>query len=261
MFRLHLILPRLLPLWLAGMLLAACAAPAAAPAGAPAAEEAPSDPEAPPINPAASVAEAAAQPDEAGAAGSAAPNATATGRRVFRIVPDQSVAQYAVEEEFLGQTVTFITAVGKTSAIDGYVALELSETSVAVADNQFTVDISTLTSDRPRRDQAIRNEWLESSKYPIATFAATEVTDLPADAALGKDVTFTVAGNLTVRDVTQPQRWAMTARFDGDTLSGTATTYLLMRDFGFAPPDIGGILKVTDGVTVTVDFVARKAQP
>jgi len=245
-------LTRLLPLVLI-LALAGCAAPAAAPAAPASGAEAPAAvpvvPEAPPVDPAASALEATAVPVTGPSAG---------GPRVFKIVPEQSVAQYAVEEEFLGQAVPFVTAVGKTNAFAGEVALQFNGNSVAIAGNTFTVDLSTLTSDRPRRDRAIREDWLESSKFPIATFVATSATDLPADAALGQDVSFTVAGDLTMREVTHPVTWAMTAKLDGDTLTGTATSSILMRDFGFEPPDIAGMLKVTDGVSVTVTYTAKE---
>jgi hypothetical protein len=65
---------------------------------------------------------------------------------------------------------------------------------------------------------------------------------------------------MTIRDVTQPVRWDMTARLDGETLSGNASTFLYMRDFGFEPPDMAGILRVTDGVTVTVQFTAEEVK-
>ena len=109
-------------------------------------------------------------------------------------------------------------------------------------------------------DRAIRERWLESSKYPLATFVATGVQNLPTDADFGKDVSFQVAGDMTIRDVTQPLTWDMTANLDGETLSGNASTFLYMRDFGFGPPDIAGILKVTDGVTVTVQFTAQEVK-
>jgi len=65
---------------------------------------------------------------------------------------------------------------------------------------------------------------------------------------------------MTIREVTNPLTWDMTASIDGDTLAGTATTFFYMKDYGFDPPDIAGILRVTDGVTVTVDFVAQEVQ-
>ena len=248
--------PRL-PLLLSALLIllfAACSAPAAAPAApvaeAPAPAEAAasgSDAEMPSVNPADQAPEATSQP-------------AAEGTRTFRLLPEQSVMQYQVEEEFLGQPVPFVTAIGATSVLDGEVTLAFAGNTVAIERGTFTADISTLTSDRPRRDQAIHDRWLESAQYPLATFKADDVQHLPADAALGKDVTFQVAGDMTIRAVTDPITWSMTARVDGDTLAGTATTYFLMRDYGFEPPDIAGMLKVTDGVSVTVDFVAQELQ-
>ncbi len=240
------------------------AAPAEAAATEAAAEAAPAAPEeavttgieAPQVSP-------ADQAPEATPAGKNAASDVASetrGQRLFAIVPEQSQAQYAVEEEFFGQAVPFVTAVGKTNTIDGSVTLDFANGDVSIANSTFTVDISTLTSDSGRRDRAIRERWLESSKYPSATFVATDVQNLPADAGFGKDVLFQVAGDMTIRDVTQPLTWDMTANLAGETLSGNASTFLYMRDFGFEPPDIAGILKVTDGVTVTVQFTAQEVK-
>jgi len=240
-------------------LIAACAgaeAPAAAPAAeAPAAESAASDVEMPQPDPADQALEATAAPD------ATSPDATpaVTGSlRHFRLAPGASTVQYFVEEEFFGQAAPFITAIGATDALTGAVTLRFDAAGVAIEAGTFSADISTLTSDRPRRDQAIRERWLESNRYPLATFVATEVVDLPADAALGQDVAFQVQGDMTIRAATNPMTWAMNARIDGGVLTGAATTFFTMRDYGFEPPDVAGILRVTDGVTVTVNFVAEE---
>lgn len=262
---------------------AGCSAPASAPA-APGAEEAAApaaaagaateaaaaagrDIEAPGVNPAGQAQEATAQPNIQGgvqatlaAAPSGEPARAMAGARSFRIIPEQSRARYQVEEEFLGQPVPFVTAIGTTQSLAGEVTLAFGENMVEILDGKFTVDLSTLTSDRPRRDQAIRERWLESDKYPLATFVATSVANLPPDAALGTDVPFQVTGDLTVREVTRPVTWDMTARLDGATLTGSGQTFLQMQGFGFEPPAVVGILKVTDGVTVTVEFVAAEVR-
>lgn len=245
---------------------AACAGQSAAPA-APAAEEAaPAEAAAPAAEAAATEAVEMPQPDPADQVDEATPPpaeegaSAAAGTRTFQIVPEQSSMQYFVEEEFFGQAVPFITAVGKTSALNGSVALQIEGNTVQIESGAFEADISTLTSDRPRRDQAIRDRWLQSSRYPIATFVAGEALNVPADADYGQDVAFQVSGDMTIREVTNPLTWDMTASIDGDTLAGTATTFFYMKDYGFDPPDIAGILRVTDGVTVTVDFVAQEVQ-
>jgi polyisoprenoid-binding protein YceI len=238
------------------LLLGGCStasAPAAAPAAeaeAAAAEAAPAPAEAvgdaveaPPVNPVDTAPEATAQPALAAA--------------TFVVVPEQSSAEYAVEEEFLGAPVPFVTTVGSTSAIEGEVTLDIADGAVQLGDNRFTVDLRTLQSDEARRDNRLRTEWLESDRYPQAAFVAEEIVAMPADAVLGEEVSFQVSGTLTIRDIAQPTTWDVTAAIDDGTLSGVATTLIYMRDFGFEPPDIAGMLRVTDGVSLTVVFVAE----
>lgn len=178
--------------------------------------------------------------------------------RTFQIVPEQSEATYQVQEEFFNRPINLANPIGRTNAIEGQFQLNLAGNQVQLADNQFKVDLRTLTSDEARRDQRIRNDWLESNQYPWAEFKAAAIEDFPAKVTEGQDVSFKLTGDMTIREMTKPQTFAVTARLDGNTLTGVATTYLLMRDYGFEPPSILGMLKVTDGVTVTVKFAAEE---
>ena len=120
------------------------------------------------------------------------------------------------------------------------------------------MDLRTLISDSSRRDRRIRRQWLESNRYPIAEFIPTGIEDFPEDAAEGQDVSFKIVGDMTIREVTIPLTFDVTARLEGDIFTGTATTNLLMKDFGFDPPEVLGFLKVKDGVKVTVNFTATE---
>ncbi len=206
--------------------------------------------------PAPTVEETAPPAPEAASAGE-----TAAELRTFQIVSEESETFYQVEEEFFNRPIQFFNPIGRTQAIDGEFQLSFDGSQVQLADNQFTVDLRTLASDDPRRDGRIRDEWLESNTYPWAEFKATAIEDFPPGAAEGQNVSFKVTGDMTIREVTRPQTFDVTARLDGDTFTGTAITSLLMRDYGFEPPEILGMLKVTDGVTVTVNFVAREGAP
>ncbi len=178
--------------------------------------------------------------------------------RTFKIMPDQSEASYQVSEEFFNRPVGLVNAIGRTNAIEGEFQLNISGQQVQLTNNQFKVDLRTLTSDETRRDQRIRDQWLESNTYPWAEFKATALEDFPAEVAEGQDISFKVTGDMTIREITRPQTFDVTARLDGSTFSGVAVANLLMQDYGFEPPSILGILKVTDGVTVTVKFVATE---
>lgn len=180
--------------------------------------------------------------------------------RTFQVISDRSEATYQVQEEFFNRPVSIVNPIGRTQAIEGEFQLNINGSQVQLVNNQFLVDLRTLTSDEARRDQRIRDQWLESNTYPWAEFKATAIENFPENVAEGQEVSFKVVGDLTIRELTRPQTFDVTARLDGNTFTGQATTYLLMRDYGFEPPSILGILEVADGVTVTVNFVAEEVK-
>ena len=200
---------------------------------------------------------------ELAAAATPEPEAT-DGLRRFVIVPEMSEASYQVEEEFfqqaverlgvdLGETIT----VGSTQEVEGEFVLDLTQTFPLV-ENQFTVNIRSLTSDQFRRDERIREESLESDKFPLATFVATAVEGFPATYTEGEEITFQLIGDLTIREIAQPTTFAVTAVLDNNTISGTATATILMTDFGFDPPSIGNFFTVANEVLITLDFLAEE---
>ena len=69
-------------------------------------------------------------------------------------------------------------------------------------------------------------------------------------------MTFTLAGEMTIRDITQPMTFEVTATLDGATLTGTAAGTLLMTDYGFDPPEIGNFMTAENEVLVTVEITA-----
>ncbi|MCW5858528.1 MAG: YceI family protein [Caldilineales bacterium] len=226
------------------VLLAACA-PAATPTPAPA-----------PAATAVPPAESSPQPPDEG---------VALDVRTFRLDPARSQASYTAEEEFfneavgrLGKALGLANAVGVTNALQGEFAVS-PFTPPQVVSGQFQVDISTLKSDDNRRDNRIRQRWLESSRYPSAAFVPTGIQDFPADAAEGQPFSFKLAGDMTIRQVTKPVVFDVTATLQGNELTGVAQAELLMTDFGFEPPDMPGLLKVKDAVTVKLEFTAVEA--
>ncbi len=244
----------LVALLLAGVL-AACAAPAAqtpteAPTGAPAPTTAPATAPAP--------ATGATVPATTGAATTPAAPAGA-GVVVFRIIPEESEVTYEVGETFLNQNNRYAIAVGRTQQVNGEVRFDQANPRNSSV-GTLTIDISTFTSDSPRRDNAIRDRWLESARYPLATFTPTTIEGLPDTYTSGEEVTLTITGDLTVRDVTRPATFTVTGAIDGETMRGVAETQIKMTDFGFDPPDIAGVLRAEDDVKISFSFVARPAQ-
>jgi polyisoprenoid-binding protein YceI len=183
-------------------------------------------------------------------------DADAAEVRIYTIVPEESEVQYAVDEQFFREGVVDATAIGVTQEISGQVQFDPDNPQNSSI-GTITIDISAFQSDSERRDNAIREDWLESATYPIATFEPTSIEGLPDDYTYGEEVTLQITGDLTVRDQTSPTTFETTGVIEDDEMRGTATTTVLMTDFGFDPPDILNVLRAENEVDITLDFVAR----
>ncbi len=195
------------------------------------------------------------------------PAPDAAGMRTFVIDPAASEASYTVEEEFLsgavdnlGKILGDFTAIGTTTEVAGQLTLSV-EGAPAVAGGDFTVNIQSLSSDDDRRDKRIRERYLESDTYPVAAFTITSVDGMPGTYEEGAEITFTMTGDLTIREETKSVTFDVTATLNGDTLTGVATAQILMTDYGFDPPSIAGFLEASDEVLITITFTAKEGTP
>jgi len=191
--------------------------------------------------------------------------AAASGLRTFVVDPDQSSASYIVDEEFLpdmlskyGINVGRQDTVGVTPAVDGQIQLNLDDLTAALGENRFHADLSLLESDQALRDQWIRENGPQFGVYPDAIFVATAIEGAPETYTEGEEVSFRLLGDLTMREITQPATFEVTATLDGATLSGSAVASLRMSDFDIEPPNFANTLTVQDEFTVRVDFVAQE---
>jgi polyisoprenoid-binding protein YceI len=174
----------------------------------------------------------------------------------FKLVPGESQVSYTVQETFFNQNNKINTAIGVTKQVSGDIygnKVDPSQSKIGT----ITVDISQFTSDRAMRDNFIRRNFLESAKYPLATFVTTSVAGMPESVTEGQSYSFKVTGNLTAHNVTKPVTFDVTASLNGTTVTGTATTTIKMSDFGVGPITLAGMLQTQDDVKLSMQFVAR----
>lgn len=171
----------------------------------------------------------------------------------FRILPAESFVHYGVQETFAGRSVNY--AIGVTSNITGEITLDRENLANSEV-GPIVVNIRDFSSDNFLRDDRIRTEFLESNRYPLATFRPTALRGLPQSYTAGETVEFEIDGELEVREVVAPATFAVSARLEGGRLTGVATTQVLMTDFGFEPPAIARLIAAEDEVEVRFEFVA-----
>jgi polyisoprenoid-binding protein YceI len=186
--------------------------------------------------------------------------------RTFTIVPAESRASYIVAEEFFGGALGrfgispgLVDTIGSTREIEGELQIKLSDPNPLVSAH-FTVNIQSLTSDQSRRDNQIRRRYLESNSFPVAEFMATGLEEVPTDYAAGESVNFKVRGDMTIREITNPVTFDVTASLAGNTITGVATTGLAMTDFGFNPPSFANLFDVANEFRVEVEFTLVETQ-
>lgn len=203
----------------------------------------------PPANPT-----SAAPVDRPGAAPTEPPAAPeASGARLYRIDAAQSEVRYEVGETLFRNN-RFQTAIGRTKGVAGDVLVDFAQPSNSQI-GEIVIDVSQFTSDETRRDNYIRRDGLQSSQYPYARFVPHSIEGLPDQVVPGEDLTFTIAGDLTVKETTLPVTWIVTLRVEDDRLVGSAASEILMSDFGVGPIQVATLV-TEDLVKLHFDFVA-----
>jgi len=180
---------------------------------------------------------------------SASPGASASPGPGTWSIASSSVAGYRVREElaFVGAP---SDAVGRTSSITGSFVLTRTPTGGSVSSASFSVDVSTLTSDRPMRDARIHSIGLESDRYPTATFKLRDPIALPSTAGNGQIFQASATGQLTIHGVTQAVTIPIDARLNGSQIELAGSITFPFRQFGMTPPSIGGFVTVQDNATM-----------
>lgn len=164
-------------------------------------------------------------------------------------------ARYRVRERLVGKELDN-DAVGETPRVQGMISLD-RQNAVLPLESGFTADVSVLKSDEARRDRYVKNRILLLDSFPTTTFRATAVRGLATLPASGS-TTFTLLGDLTVKGVTRPSTWTVTATVTGDQLTGQAVTRFTFKEFGLLQPRVPVLLSVVDTIQLEYDFVMQK---
>lgn len=186
--------------------------------------------------------------------------------RTFVVVPEESKAAYIVDEEFFAGALAKLgieagkkKVEGSTQDVKGVLQLDLTGDE-PLGPNKFVVNLVSLATDQNRRDKWIRENALESNKYPEAVFVASRIEGAPSSYTEGEEVQFKLVGVLSVRTVDLPVTFDVTASLSGDTIRGVAETGVAMSDFGFNAPSFANTLTVQDAFVIRMELTAKEVK-
>jgi polyisoprenoid-binding protein YceI len=156
-------------------------------------------------------------------------------------VTDESEFGYRVEEVLFGVNAT---AAGRGNGITGSMTI----VGTTVTEASFTVDVGSITSDESRRDNQFRQRIMSVDQFPEATFALTAPIDFGTVPAPAEQLTATATGDLTLRGVTRPVTFDVTAESGAGRIGVLGTIPVQFADYDIPNPSTGGITTEDNGL-------------
>ncbi len=160
-------------------------------------------------------------------------------------------AGFRIAEELAGIGST--EAVGRTGDVSG--SFTISGTTVT--DAEFTVDLTTITTNDSMRDRRVQDA-LETGEFPDATFRLAEPIELGADAANGQTVEVTAEGELTIHGVTKDVSVPLQARLVDGTVVVVGSVDVTFSDYDVEVPSSMKVLSVDDHGTVELQLLLKR---
>ncbi len=166
--------------------------------------------------------------------------------------PTGNTTRFIVRETFVNVPTPF-DATGTTEKVTGQIVFD-AQGKIVPASSKITVDLTSLATDNENRDRQFKRQTLETQDHPNAVLAPTGTEGLPAAIPTSGSFSFTLIGNLTIRNVTKPTRWQVTANATPNGYTGTAKTTITFQDFEMTKPRSARVLSVVDEIKLEYDF-------
>jgi polyisoprenoid-binding protein YceI len=189
------------------------------------------------------------------AVSTAPPSGAATIK--LTVTPDSSEVDIRMRELLagnVGQNEALLT----TRAVSGSILLDAKGS--ILPESKLILDLRTLKSDRPTRDNFIKGRFvLDTSQFPNVEFVPREARGLNGVPPASGQLTFKLVGEATVKGVTSALTWDVTAMCAPDACRGEAATPFKLSDFNIPPPKAGPVISVEDSGRLEMKFQAGRS--
>jgi polyisoprenoid-binding protein YceI len=164
-----------------------------------------------------------------------------------------SFVGYRVGENLAGIGAT--QAVGRTTALDG----TLSFDGKSITATQINADLTRLKSDKNQRDNALKTQARETSKFPSASFVLSSPISIDMVLVDGQTVSQTIAGKLTLHGVSRDVSLQVQGVMANDQLVVVGSAQITFADYSMTPPRAAAVLAVDDHGTMELQLVFARA--
>jgi polyisoprenoid-binding protein YceI len=190
----------------------------------------------------------------AGATGTTAAAVSLDG--TYTVAPGNSsnFVGYRVTEKLFAN-VAQTTATGRTNNVTG----TLTIAGTTINDVTVTADLRSLTSDSSLRDGRIRDQGLESNRFPQAKFVLTTPIVLSGLPAAGDTIKVDGTGDFTLHGVTKKVTIPLDARWDGKAIQVVGTLPVVFGDYDITAPSSPLVASIDDHAEMEFRLFFAKA--
>jgi polyisoprenoid-binding protein YceI len=183
----------------------------------------------------------------------------AAAPRRFVVAPEGNEARYRVRERLMNRELDN-DAIGATKEVTGTLFVD-AQGRVVRDSSRIVVSLASMKSDSDRRDGFLRRRTLQTDSFPTVTLVPTAIRGGTGSLPTSGTATFEMLGDLTIRGVTRPTVWQVTARADGSAVAGTAATAFTFKDFTIDQPRVPVVLSVSDTIKLEYEFRFVQGNP
>ena len=168
-------------------------------------------------------------------------------------VCDATFVGFRIDEELA--SIGAKTVVGRTPGVTG--TMTIDGTTITATD--ILVDMTGLITDDDSRNNAIRNQAIETAIFPEASFVLTEPIELGAIPGPGEQVQVEATGELTIHGVTRTETIPLTAELSGDIIVVFGQLGpILLADYDISQPVAAVVLSVEDNAIMELQLFLRR---
>ncbi len=147
-------------------------------------------------------------------------------------IAEGSSAGYRVDEVLNGSPVT---VTGRTEQVEGTLVVD----GLTLESARFSVDVASIATDNGSRDGYFRDQAMNVSAHPTASFELSGPVTLETAPAVGEVIEQTLSGELTLAGVTQQVEFDAQLRSDGESAEIAGQIPITFADFGVEAPSLG----------------------
>jgi len=158
---------------------------------------------------------------------------------VWQVTAESQVG-YRVDEVLFGQNVT---AVGRTNDVAGSITIA----DLVVTAAKFSVDMTTVKSDTPKRDAQFASRIMDTLNFPTATFVLDNPINV-SSSALTSNFTHQATGTLTLRGTSKSVEVSILSAVRDGSIVLVGQIPIVFAEWAIPNPSIPGISTEDSGL-------------